>query len=346
MSSQENGPAPEETERANDGASTNEPNEETPEVVEGVSTSQEAGGDSDGSNDPEDDITPTDAYMCIPYERHVASLDLGANKSRRAIRFTKDPKIYKHVRLAAYPGLLIYNGFDDMPMLGEENPPEENPPVRVVAPGTYVTYTCMQVQQHYSITCMHAGLLWNFSVPGGTKTMCCLCGFKVHMSPECVVLVEEMIMRKALANGERPGAQHFVKIQVLDLFHHGKPTETVDVELRDYAEQIKTFFLQVNGADVSVWRGLPMVRSAHQQNMIQQHLDAQARKIKEKQQAAEKRKKMLQERALQRQKEREQNAKRAQEARAKRSKTREKERQQRRNKKRKLEREVCVVRVG
>ena len=94
---------------------------------------------------------------------------------------------------------------------------------------------------------MCAGLLWNFNVSGGTKTMCCLCGFKLRLAPECVMLVDEMVMRKALSKGERPAMQHFVKIQVVDLFHHGKPHDTVDIELRDYAEQLKTFFLEVNG---------------------------------------------------------------------------------------------------
>lgn len=160
------------------------------------------------------------------------------------------------------------------------------------------------------------------------------------------MLVEEMVMRKALSKGERPAMHHFVKIQVVDLFHHGKPHDTVDIELRDYAEQLKTFFLEANGSDLSVWQALPMVRSAHQHNMIQQHLDAQARKIKEKQKADAARKKKVQQRNMQRKKELEKEEKRAQEARAKRSKALLKQRQERRNKKRKIEREVSVVRAA
>ena len=74
----------------------------------------------------------------------------------------------------------------------------------------------------------------------------------------------------------------FYKIQAHDLFHHGTPKDVVDLELRDYAEQLKTFFLQVNGKDLRVWEGLLLVLSAKRHNLIQQQMDAQKAAMKKK----------------------------------------------------------------
>ena len=113
--------------------------------------------------------------------------------------------------------------------------------------------------------------------------MCVLCGFKLRRSPgSSALLVDEMCLRRALAKGSKPDMKDFYKIQAHDLFHHGNPTDVVDLQVRDYAEQLKTFFLQVNGKDLRVWEGLLLVQSAARHNQIQKHMDAQKAAMKKK----------------------------------------------------------------
>ena len=129
--------------------------------------------------------------------------------------------------------------------------------------------------------------------------MCVLCGFKLRHLPTCVLLVDEMCLRKAMAKGTKPDMRDFCKIQLHDLFHHGAPTDVVDLQVRDYAEQLKTFFLEVNAKDLRVWQGLSLVMSAERHNQIQQQMDAQkaAMQKKKAKDAELKRKKEERERA-------------------------------------------------
>lgn len=171
--------------------------------------------------------------------------------------------------------------------------------------------------------------------------MCVLCGFKLRRSPDSVLLVDEMCLRRALAKGSKPDMKDFYKIQAHDLFHHGNPTDVVDLQVRDYAEQLKTFFLQVNGKDLRVWEGLLLVQSAARHNQIQKHMDAQKAAMKKKKAKDAELKRKRDAKAREAQKARVERAKRVQAERLKRQEIKKRGRMDRKNLKRKMERQVC-----
>ena len=183
MSTQENQPAPQDRESANESTTTG-----SEDVVEPATQAPSIDNDVDDASNVEiageDDISAGEA-MCIPYDRHVASLELHANKNRRAIRFTKDPKLMKHVRLAAYPGVQIYEGFDDMALL----PQDQHGPVRVVSPGkcaiTYLAHTFCK--NTYALLCVQA--CSGISTSQAAQKQCVACAasnFGLRQSVSCL----------------------------------------------------------------------------------------------------------------------------------------------------------------
>lgn len=279
-----------------------------------------------------------DKVMQVPYRRYVANLHLEDEPGRKGIRFTMSPKIYRHKKIGQHKGVDVFQGFDDL-QVGKGGDDVE---IKVATSGKVrMLATCCDCALQLTLVCvLYAGIMWNFNISGGTKTMCVLCGFKLRLSPTCVLLVDEMLLRKAMAKGTKPDMRDFCKIQVHDLFHHGAPTDVVDLQVRDYAEQLKTFFLEVNAKDLRVWQGLSLVLSAERHNQIQRQMDAQEAAMQKKKAKDAEFKKKKEERERAEKKKQEERVKRREALRLKRKEKAKRERLDRRNVKRKLDRQV------
>lgn len=81
--------------------------------------------------------------MQVPYERYVDNLRLQEEEGRKGIRFTIDPKIYRHKKIAQHQGVDVFQGFDNMP----DGSAVELAQVKVATPGALcmstVTRLCM-----------------------------------------------------------------------------------------------------------------------------------------------------------------------------------------------------------
>ena len=122
-----------------------------------------------------------------------------------------------------------------------------------------------------------------FDIMGGTKTMCCLVGFKLRVGAYSMLLAEEEYVRKVVSKGLVPSLTSFKKMAVVDLFKWATPTEQVDLVLRDNADRLAKMLVQNHKSDVHLWNEVPVVHSAQKALQLAKTLKAQQEVLKKKQ---------------------------------------------------------------
>ena len=119
--------------------------------------------------------------------------------------------------------------------------------------------------------------------------MCTLTGFRIRCCGVFVLFADEDYIRRVYLKKAEIEVGKFRKIAVVDLFAHGKPKSTVDLQLVEQAEHVVTTLMDKFHGQITFFDDAPLVMTAEKKNAIDEAKKRMQRLAKEKEARLKKR---------------------------------------------------------
>lgn len=124
---------------------------------------------------------------------------------------------------------------------------------------------------------------WQIKVMGGVVTVCCLAGFKVRQGSMYVLVADDNVVLRHMDGQAIINPGKCRKVLVNDLYNNAKPMDSVNLQFRDFAENVVTNFVKKYGCDPGVWDDLTLIRSASMEMQLKETLKQQRKAMQRKQ---------------------------------------------------------------